>query len=634
MSPATPGEHATALGEVTGHEPPPRRSPLERLTPWHLLTGPTFQREMRVAGRKRSTYAIRAVYVLLALGLIALVYGGMVEEMRGVRDAAIAQQFQAIAPAVALGIVWFQFVVLSMYAPSITAGAISDEKRARTLPALMTTPLSAAEIVTGKLSARIVLLLVLTASAAPILLAVRVFGGLDAQLTMLALSLGFSNAILGAALGLVLSVGAKRASRASNSAFGALALVNLGPMLLMFGLFRLGEDPNPAYFVPFSAPACLTLLSGQIMGAGGVSWRGIDPVQSSLINLGITLSLAVLATAWATLRLRAVMRHEGVIQTDESGRKRRHWLARLWSAATRRAPQPRERATSRRVSEWPILWRELRVKAFKSWTQLAMVVLVVGSVIGFVFWRAGIYEPDGHAVFAMILLLTTLASAVFAATGSIPGEREADNWSTLLTTPASPRAILYGKFFGSLRRQWFPPTVLLITLLGVGVLPQAVRPIAALQAAMILLGAVWLLTATGLVFGLLAKRGAIANAMNLLLAAGLWIGLPILVAIANGLFRHLDGPTQRVLERATDVVSMGINPVVQLGSAMSQAIVRGGAAQWPTVASHRLPGSGDMLELWEFTAMIALCTACFILLGVAIMELAIRRFNRITGRTS
>lgn len=634
MSRITLEEHTSALGEVTGHEPPPKRGLAQRFAPWHLLMGPTFQREMRVAGRKRSTYAFRALYVLLALGLIALVYGGMVEEMRGVRDAAIAQQFQAIAPAVALGIVWFQFVVLSMLAPSLTAGAISDEKRARTLPALMTTPLSAAEIVTGKLSARIVLLLVLTASAAPILLAVRVFGGLDAQLTLLALALGFANAILGAALGLVLSVGAKRASRASNSAFGALALVNLGPVLLMFGLFRLGEDPNPAYFVPFSAPGCLTLLSTQILGAGGGAWRGLDPVQSAITNIGITLALAVLATAWATIRLRAVMRAEGVIQTDEGGRKRRHWIVRLWSSATRRTPERAPRSTSRSVSEWPVLWRELRVKAFKSWTQLIAVVLIVGSVIGFVFYRAGIYEPDGHAVFAMILLLATIASAVFAATGSIPSEREADNWATLLTTPASPRSILYGKFFGALRRQWFTPAVMLVTLVGVGVVPGAVRPIAALHAAMIVAGVVWLLTATGLVFGLLARRNAFANAMNLLLAAGLWIGLPILVAIGNGLFSRLDGLVESILERATDVVAVGINPVVQLGSSMSQSIVRGGPGQWPTVASYRLPGTGQTLELWEFTLLLGLSSGMFILIGTAAVELAIRRFNRITGRTS
>src|SRR5258706_15498210 len=111
---------------------------LSSLNPVSLLFGPIFQKDVRTAGRKRGTYVMRALYGAALLALVAIVFAGMQSEVSYFTGVRRLQRLQTLAPMMAIMVVWFQFIALCLAAPIFTGPAICDEKRARTLPALMT----------------------------------------------------------------------------------------------------------------------------------------------------------------------------------------------------------------------------------------------------------------------------------------------------------------------------------------------------------------------------------------------------------------------------------------------------------------------------------------------------------------
>ncbi|MFN0131759.1 MAG: ABC transporter permease [Phycisphaerales bacterium] len=256
---------------------------LKRLNPASLLLGPIFQREVLAAGRRRGTYLARFAYAAGLLALVAFAFSGMRQSIGMSSAVSRLQALQQMAPQLALVIVWFQFISLTLAAPILSAGAICDEKRARTLAVLMTTPLTSAQIVLGKLSSRLVHVLILSLIAAPFLLAIRVCGGLDAALVLAAASLTLTTAILGATLGLMFSVGHLRATSAALMGLLTLVLVQAGPSAVEGVIYYsinyrdLGVAPTYQYHeqvLATCAPATLGYLTRAT--AMGGPWPQLD----------------------------------------------------------------------------------------------------------------------------------------------------------------------------------------------------------------------------------------------------------------------------------------------------------------------------------------------------------------------
>src|SRR5262249_1232728 len=157
---------------------------LSRLNPASYLFGPIFQKEVRSTGRRRATYLFRMLYATALLVVVALAFQGLRQSAAHLSGVQRLQMLQQLAPQLALIIMWFQFAALALAAPIFAATAICDERRARTLGTLLTTPLTAPQIIWGKLSSRLVQLTILALLAAPLLLAIRVFGGLDARIVV------------------------------------------------------------------------------------------------------------------------------------------------------------------------------------------------------------------------------------------------------------------------------------------------------------------------------------------------------------------------------------------------------------------------------------------------------------------
>src|SRR5205814_1089361 len=138
-----------------------------------------------------------------------LLLGAMAPVWYAWPGATIARQAQ-------MGKVFYQWTAMillglvGLAAPAATAGAICQDKARGSLALLFATELSDAEIVLGKLAARLVPVLGMILCVAPVLAIATLFGGIDPVALIGALLAVLACAIFGCSLALTLSVWGKK----------------------------------------------------------------------------------------------------------------------------------------------------------------------------------------------------------------------------------------------------------------------------------------------------------------------------------------------------------------------------------------------------------------------------------------
>lgn len=522
---------------------------LRSLNPLAAFFGPLFQKEVRTAGRRRSTYILRLLY---CLGLLTILVLGFVayKVQYSQRSAALnLQAMQQLAPAMTLIVGWFQFFVLFFASPVMAAGSICDERRARSLDVLMTTPMSAAQIVGGKLSSRIVQMVILSLLAAPGLLAVRVFGGLSAEVVGAVSAVSISTAILGSSLAVMFSLRQKRATLAALFAFLALLLLQCGPSLVEgIRFYTMNEwvvnSPFRQNILATCSPATLAMSSDAAFSGLGmprtVLTFGPQPAPGSVVAGGPTLdlgpmwlvnslynlALSAVVAGYSTLVLRRAMKQASsreVLLAAGSAPTRRAKPADPDSAAPPETEEASERFAHRQrhVGDNPVLWREVRQPTFGSRRLFRVILVLTLAALAFLDLRTGLNEPSLHMALAFIACLAVMFQSVFLTSGPFAGEREARTWDVLLTTTLTPSQIIRGKLLGSLRGLWFIPAVV-VAHFAIAALFGSVRPMAVFMVALILAGPALLLTTTGLMLSLRFRKAVTAGALNLGIAFGLW----------------------------------------------------------------------------------------------------------------
>jgi hypothetical protein len=141
---------------------------------WRWGPGPVFGIELRAAARRWQTYALRAGFVAVLLAAFAVVWqnkaGG--QGPRSVRETALAGE------AFYYALVGTLLALLLLAAPAATAGAVCVDKARGCLLHLFMTDLSGAEVVLGKLAARLLPVLSLLLAGLPVLGAAMPAGGI------------------------------------------------------------------------------------------------------------------------------------------------------------------------------------------------------------------------------------------------------------------------------------------------------------------------------------------------------------------------------------------------------------------------------------------------------------------------
>lgn len=420
---------------------------------WILRLGPTNPVAVRLVqggSRRIRHFYIRAAYLgilILCLLWMLLIKGSMTS------SASLTQRDLAAAAAVAFTFVaYLQITLICLLAPVFMAGAIAQEANPRTWDILLTTPLSAIEIVLGNLLGRLFFILALLFSSLPLFALTQYFGGVPGSSIFLSYLIAAGAASLVGSLAIALSVSrlvGKRAvfafyvgvvsylaiTFAIDQVIGAGKTVTWMTSLNPFLALRATLDPTnyPAVEGNLAWPASLFLQ---------------QPVKAwCILSLGISLVLVVVSTF--TVRLGGIAGLGGITGRGAGGVP---WYRRLFglgaSGAEHRAP--------RAVWHNPIAWREAAArnatlgKMAARWSFIAIGAL---WAIAIVLYFHNSNMPLG--TFRTILLSTVLGEtgvvslvAINMSATAVAREREDGTLDILLTTPLTPSHYLTGKLRG------------------------------------------------------------------------------------------------------------------------------------------------------------------------------------------
>ncbi|MGZ3471395.1 MAG: ABC transporter permease, partial [Isosphaeraceae bacterium] len=422
-----------------------------------MLPGPVFFHELRTVARRRRSYALRTALGLFLLYLMIQstnrwdTYAYQSETNREYTPGELA----LIGMNLFGSVIWLQGIVILLLTPAFVAGTIAEDRQRKVLSYLLASPLSGAEIVLGKLAARMVNLVVLVAVGLPVVSIALFLGGIDPADVWLWYGSSFSTLYLLAGVSIFVSTFSPRPRDAILRTY----LIELVWLLLPLvewlcgsaggTLGRLTSEARPiTEWVIGSCPIVLLCQSSVWLSGSG---SGV--VQAVTWLIGLQLLQGTLLLAWSTMRLRPV----------EQGSRLRGlcWLG------SRRVSQPRRLFARRPCGDAPMIWKECSgtVSSPSLMRTVCLVCLTVAAVGGMGYWvyRMGIpafqevldygYGSTGtqaardalsagvRFLTACLYVLMALLLGAGAATG-ITMEREKDAWTSLTVTPLEGQEIL------------------------------------------------------------------------------------------------------------------------------------------------------------------------------------------------
>ncbi len=547
------------------------------------LPGPVFDKELRVASRRRRSYLLRCAYVLLLTLYIAMVWISAVSFARS--GAMSRAQMQVAAYTITRGIVWFQFIGVQLVMLILMSTSISEEVYSRTLCVLMTTPLSSRQVVMNKFFSRLFQVLLLVAVSLPLLALVRVLGGIAWSYLVMSLCVTAATMIFVGSVSLFFSVLCRRAHVAVLASVLSIALAFvLVPVLLGMPLRTFWRNPKRLALVnPYLLLAYYPNLGATVRGTAVVGmWETIVCCLLLLLGSGVLLGCSV----WLVERV-ALRRAMGEPVLLDRLRQRR-----FRDTARGQGSQSRPRRI-RRVVGPPMIWKEL-ICTFSGRQKFAarMVLGVEVLLILIVFLFPAMVTRVPYEVLLRVYVWAFLGLGVLitmiVSAGVMSGERESRAWPVLLLTPLTNQEILLGKFVGVLRRcgaVW----LLLLAYVAAFAYARFFHPLAIVQMAAVTGAILSLLVATGFYFGLRLRRTTEAVTANLVLAGALWCVLPLFAAAVEH-WINVNGRWHWASSVALILV-----PFAQVLSMTNTTLDgRAGAIPW----------LGQSLSAWEFTRLM------------------------------
>lgn len=400
-----------------------------------MFAGPIFHREAMTTPRQLRHFLLRSGYIAALLVLMytaAQVTFGW-QQVRGV--GAMARFGQLVFQV-------FSFVQLSLvlfFALLFTAGNIAQEKDRRTLILLLMTDVQDRELVLGKLWASLLNVGVLIAVSIPAFILVHAFGGVTLSQILWAVALCVAAAFAAGSWGALVAFWREKT-------FQTLAVGVLG-MVLYWGVvkiaaFLVGGDSALgnwlAMFDPYQTLFAILSPLSHSTGLGPVQVTALGPVLA-MLGLGVVLNLMTIARlrVWNPSRF-------------------------IYLQAESKADKTKVRkAASRNVWANPVLWREIRTRAYGR--KVILIKLAYFVLAGFVLSLLagttgadlasaekvlGMFSPPAFAFIALTIISLMLINA--QAVTSLTTERDGKTLELLLVTDISAREFVFGKLGGVL----------------------------------------------------------------------------------------------------------------------------------------------------------------------------------------
>lgn len=394
-----------------------------------MLAGPLFSREALTVPRQLTHFLIRSGYVA---ALFVLMYTAAQttfgwQQVRNLGDIARFGQlvFQVFAVV--------QLALMLFFAVLFAAGNVAQEKDRRTMLLLLMTDLRDRELVLGKLTASLLLPIVLLSVSIPVFVIVQLLGGVS--LSQIGCAIGIS-----AAAGLAAGSWGSLVAFWRDKTFQTLAISLIGIVIYM-GLVEgilaaIGSVSGVALVVGAFNPfrAMLRVLD-PLNVAGGVTFVQVALMSTAALTL---LAIAIVAVTILRVRVWNPSRTLGDLATmDEKDRGVVRPARPVWNS--------------------PIIWREMMTKAYgRKIFVIKLAYLVIAAAAFYVVLTTpagsalvlGMISPIGAAFVALSLLTMLLVNA--QGVTALTSERDAGTLELLLVTDISAKEFIFGKLGGVL----------------------------------------------------------------------------------------------------------------------------------------------------------------------------------------
>src|SRR5271169_1244735 len=196
-----------------------------------LGLGPVVRYELITTARRGRFYIARVVY---GLCLLFLLWTRFQEFNARHPQGGTVEEVQTFAEATFISFAGAQGAALLCLIPALVAGVIADEHQRKTLHYLLASRLSSAEIVLGKLGARLVHVSTFVALGIPVVCLLALYGGLNPDNVFYVYLGTLSIAVFASGLSILISIMARRPRDAILVTYGIGALWLLVPAWLQY----------------------------------------------------------------------------------------------------------------------------------------------------------------------------------------------------------------------------------------------------------------------------------------------------------------------------------------------------------------------------------------------------------------
>lgn len=509
------------------------------------LTGPIFEKELRVSSRRRRNFVLRSFYILLLTVFIVMVWLSAVH-YHG--SATVAQSRMAEAgKRIVRTVVFFQFITTQILALIMLSTAISDEVYHRTLGLLMTTPINSLQIVMGKILSKLLQLILLLGITLPMLAIVRVFGGVSWGYLLSSLCITLTAVLLAGSLSLAFSIYNRRAYAVIIK---TVIVLGTAYFVLPVALASLAQVVMP---VLGSAAHLRGLLQSRFLvvllhlNPFTTMWQVTDammsPGRAALpilwpLHCLIMLGFSILILAYSVKVVRKIALRQATGQLDPTAKPRKK--ARNSNAAFGSSDGP-----IKRVIGPPIVWKELRAPFIQGVdnrnSYIGLIITLLALVVTYVATarQGALDEGYAHVSYgALFVFMGIIFGVVFSAT-RVTSERESQTWLLLLTTSLGDWDIVVGKAVGAFRR-CLPIWALLAGHVLLFVFVGYIHPVAIFHMLLVAIWVSFFTVAMGLYFSSRFGRttSSVVASFGLLLA--LWVAGPVLAGVIGAMTRDMD----------------------------------------------------------------------------------------------
>ncbi|MEN6309631.1 MAG: ABC transporter permease subunit [Anaerohalosphaeraceae bacterium] len=495
------------------------------------LAGPIMDKELRVMARRKRSYLVRFLYLVVMLLVVSVPWAEIMHNSSN--TAWRISQMSQMGITLTVILTWMQFLSAQLLAIVFLSSAISDEIFHKTLGVLMTTPITGFQIVFGKLISRLLSLMTLIGLSLPVLGLISLLGGVPWGYVISSFCITLTAAIFAGTLSLFISIFQKRAYSVMVQTILAMIIWYLGvPVLLgWFSNWKFFMDSQMSQkfliFLSFSNP-----FVGFALNQSSVMPVGFNVPSFWPWHCGIVLAESILILLLAA----KIVRRVALAQIG--GQTGLPIVAGLWKFKKEAASEPESNVKIRTVTGQPVFWKETREPWLQGRKRIRTILTALVAV-GILLFSYGVgikerYLDEDYTqiIYGIVLFLVGVVEMVMLSATMITTEREARSWPILMATPLTEGQILFGKAAGVVRKS-IPAWILLAAHVLIFTLVGYLHPAVTLHLFMIGLGVGMFTLGSGLFFSSMCRKTTTAVVANMALAGGLWLGIPIFAGLTG-----------------------------------------------------------------------------------------------------